>query len=1275
MASDTTSNQLPEPPAASGKTEWRRRSVVWLQQHRGRLLLVAALLVLAGYSLWRLGWSGGVINGLFPYASEARIYVEPPQVYTRERLVNDRFRELNWLESRLELLESTADRAPSQRSSRTIERGLLALRDTDGADVSRSGTVQTSTPGQGALDQNDAFDLDFQRRLAVRAEIMNTLLDDGHDLAGSTLYRLNFDVSIIPRRHATGFGLVAIDVLGSGCEHPAGREACDETQDQVRSYRTLLGDWERELQGFLSKVYRNRITPSPDDLYQVIDPFKGGAAPKERMAFNWYLKAQTIETFLDLVAGANDPDCEEGSKDWQCDAAWRRDAARKALGWPGSTERLAGDLSPRLEQAFGREIQRFVAAVREAIDAGQLQQFLGRFNSVRALCRRYLREEDAAVCDEIDSPPKVASRGCAEGLLRDLRQAGIRIPDESRGVIEYFACGPPPIEPGASASGASASRLVSEIMGSSGCLTGSANPGWDKYRQQRTTVRCPQGIRPEVANLHGLVQLAGRLERVRSVLLASGTDGPVIPFLPQEETEAAAVPRIGRVGLLYACLVKSGLLMPETVEPISEQVESACAALVSAPASAAPDIGKRVVDRIRRANLRGEPRVDPKAFIDASPLLPGNQVPQLKVRFVQPLLDDAARVPSQAGSTGGPRPPTFIDHTSIRMLFEKKFADFFVDRLRRNDIPGYQPSPPIDRFFSIRTTGCEAGDCDVMLSRKRWLDKDVYQSVGGALEARLSGCRIKGPGWFQRLVEGLTGGTGASGSCELEDPDACRSQLRTLLQVTYRKCASDAEAARCHALLRAALGAAKSTAAGRQVLRSAGAVSAAESFKRELGPQYHLFRCCPRPKVPAGEVRACAVGSGCRDCAQRPPELGTEELAIVGDFVDTVTALEFRRALGLLGGPANVKVYAVEPRSRGIKSQDEIRRSERLRASLQAGGELFSGAELAGINDAFQTLERVSARNTIIGFGHLRGEARPAAAPDRGAGRSRGAAPMATFGWMFLPNRFEPKGWLGTERETHQPGAYRLSAVLSVPSWWTDLRLQVRQCWGHFGRVHQSVMSDPYAGQAKCDGAKFHNGLAPAGRTEHLVELPASTDRITEEFEFEVIKVPNINERDPSAIAEVEAGRRDQRLVIEGQRLWRGTMVTLGDQRADEIIVLPDMRGVVARFDCVLPPPGRHHFMPEEIGREGSEAPPDPIYAPMFRKVTVWTAQGHASTTARIWPFKQRTQGEKPCWLDASAPSQTAEKKKPDVSGVEVKLTVSGEPVTGEPGKDSPKQD
>jgi hypothetical protein len=89
-------------------------------------------------------------------------------------------------------------------------------------------------------------------------------------------------------------------------------------------------------------------------------------------------------------------------------------------------------------------------------------------------------------------------------------------------------------------------------------------------------------------------------------------------------------------------------------------------------------------------------------------------------------------------------------------------------------------------------------------------------------------------------------------------------------------------------------------------------------------------------------------------------------------------------------------------------------------------------------------------------------------------------------------------------------------------------------------------------------------------------------------------------------------------LVIEGGRLWRNTVVTVGAQRADRIFVLPNMRGIVAEFRCLeLPllarPPNeaeRYRYgLRENRGLAHTMNPDDgEVPAP----VQVWNSEGKA---------------------------------------------------------------
>jgi hypothetical protein len=1216
-------------------------------------------LVLATWLIHRFVGFGEVGEFLLGrYEAQARIYVEPPQVYTRERLVNDRFRELNWLEARLRQLRSAEDEAASLRTTSSIGQQLTLIQ--KGVDPQSGAAEETQVPAAAvrqplALDLNDAFNLELQRRVAVRSEIMNTLLDDGHDLGGATLYRLNFDVSVIPRADATGFGMVAIDVKAPPCAYPE----CDDRDDptpsadlarQVRTDRALLDDWEQDLQVFLSKVYQDRIKPTPGS--QLNDPFYGGAAPKERMAFNWYLKAQAMETFLDLVAGPNEPDknnapCEPGQagNGWHCDPAQRRNAIRQTLDWPGSDSRLPAELSAGIEPVFHDAIGHFVSEIRATLHQQQLMLFMKRFDGIRNRCREFTKAKAKAKADGVPANQQDAGEGPSERCLArekdppdlpvDLRAVGIAIPNDAKADdwsrwLRALSGNRDTVNTSAAEDVKPDSDHIEQLMAlvsdAPACrnLPRTVYPSWVQRESPELAVPCPERIDPELAKLHGLVQLSGRLERVRAELLRIRPEGPNLHTLARDE--AGDVQRVAaRMEQFYQCFFGASLLnptkessTPETTPPTTR--EQHCAALLAPPAVDPTSDAAAEAERAGSTNAGGE--------------------------AIMRLLHRAEWERSADPAS---------NKALIRSLFEKKFADFFVDRLRRNDIPGYQPSPPVDRFLAIKTSGCQTRSCDVTVMRKRWFTRELYGSIGRDLRDDLEqacGSHDAGPG-----VESPPERDGP------EDPRVrCGTFLDAVLPMTSLRC-SDDQQPRCFHLLNAILDAAQATETDRSVIAPLDGRSGFERFRDRLQDRFSERLADDGCNASANQ------GRDGRKSACTPTDLTPTDVRVAWDFIDSVNALEFGRELSALDGSTPVKVYAVEPRLRGAKSQAEIRRTERLRALLSAGSGTLTGAELQGNADAAQTLEQVTARNTVIGFGHLRGTY-VSSEPSDGDLQH----PVATFGWMFLPNRFEPGGWFGAkERATHESGSYRLSAVLSVPSWWTEVTLAFRQCWGLFGRVDDAVMTDPYAHQAKCDGQHFRSGLAPAGYTEFAVELPASTERITEEFEFEVTKVPYIDHRDPLLGQQpptVEAGRRHQRIVIEGNRLWRGTMVTLGDQRADEIVVLPDMRGVVAKFDCVLPPPGKRHFTDFETTSLGARAPPDPVNAPSPTRLTVWTAQGNAWTWASITPFMQRTEGEQPCWLSdtevrADPPQADSDEKRIDVP-IRVLLDLAGRP--NEPG-------
>lgn len=1122
-------SDAPDPEPKSAGASLAREAVDWARTNGpatlvglARMPVVVVLVLVAGFFwLARPGvvqsviesgtYVSGLVTGRWP--AEARIYVEPPQVYTRERLVNDRFREMNWLEDRLEALNRALPTRPNTTRSQEDRLGLSYGAPGGDEDPQAAAPANGAPASAPALDDTDAFNVELAHRLAVRSEMMNTLLDDSHDLRGATLYRLNFDVSIIPRPRARGFGLIAIDVHpAGGCSAETGpggaasgtqsaAEACDPNGpapvgQAVREYRKLLSAWELELQDFLAKVFESRLLGA-NGLAR--DPFAG--SPKERMAFDWYVRARTVELWLGLLAGANGSECRSGSTGWECDDAARRDHLRALLDLPGSRETLPGDLSAGARTQFAEVIEAYGRATWLEIARREVREFGSALETAlqpppgappKAPSAPAGGPQPGAPLLTAGPPPAGnrsgpgvpprAASGCpgAPGdwpwLACRMQRAGLDVLESDRACFGFAgttdACPTNDVE-----------ALYDRIQNSTGCRAG--------RRPRGTSVPCPRARDSSLSNMLGLIRLASVLRTYHAVL--SGQGG-----LLEASGEYWAQSKIAeRTEALRACIL------------VGENLSVAGQACFE---SLARHVG-RPVERIQRAV----------------------------------------------------RPALAVFAASEQRLFQWWLAEFFVDRLKRSDIPGYRPSPAIDRFFAVEAVKCEVGACEVMVSRKRWLGADDLREVDA----------LRGLWDAQR---------------QAQSDEAARtviaSYLRSLLPTTWRQCLIDEYRETCEALLVATRQAA--VPADRVTLMGPDGDSQARRFQRNL--------------------RALLV-------SQRLA-FSEKERLIVQDYIDSVTALVLKQRLEALGD--DIVVYTVEPRLRSLVDDVSARRALSFQVAQDIPDPSDGSERLSLEEETVSILKQLSTRPTVVGFGHLRGR----------AGNER----RATFGWIFLPNHLEADAAGTGSTETHRAVSHRVSAVISVPSWWTQVGLTVRQCWGRRSRVSDELITDPYAARVQCDGARHRSGLSPAGIVDYAIDLPATPQRITEVFDFEVIKVPYIDVDPSRLMPSVEAGRSGE-IIIEGGRLWRGTMVTLGQQRADTIQVLPDMKGVVATFNCVHPPPGYRHYTDLAATSAGGGRS-DPANRPLSANVTVWTAQGKAITQAQIHPFRQRLEAERPCWLD-----------------------------------------
>jgi hypothetical protein len=177
----------------------------------------------------------------------------------------------------------------------------------------------------------------------------------------------------------------------------------------------------------------------------------------------------------------------------------------------------------------------------------------------------------------------------------------------------------------------------------------------------------------------------------------------------------------------------------------------------------------------------------------------------------------------------------------------------------------------------------------------------------------------------------------------------------------------------------------------------------------------------------------------------------------------------------------------------------------------------------------------------------------------------------ARIGWILGP-RFAPRESGFDFR--HTPIQLALSAVVSLPAWWTNAELSVHTCW----------ISDT------ANGTQPSNPPCSGSGVPHSVRLPGGPDELTRAI------LPSTRGPKPyiTVTPTLEIDRQET-VVIFGQNLWRNPVVFVGRERADRVEILPDMEGVAANFSRVRQPAG--WSLGQQFGLE-------PIW--------IWTSEGTA---------------------------------------------------------------
>jgi hypothetical protein len=335
-------------------------------------------------------------------ADGGEIFIHGPQIYTRERLVNDRYLEDSWLNAMLE--ESTKVSFGHTQALHTNARDRAAL----GAGTGRSpspdvaASQQQSAVGEANVGVGRPPDVSvpptyqLQSRRAYRDRIRSMLvenqLDDRHDLHGNTLFRLHFDATILPSLYSRSAARIEISFNRPSELKSLPRDVKSISLDEIRG---VLDTWEHLYGRWLYSI-ELRLNESANSLARRYETSK--FSPDEYDALLAKLKSTigSISKSITLL-----PD----TADWGCRA--RKASAQQMLEEATRRAKLSLDLANLWTDSENNQISDF----RDAYARGLTP------DAERDVHSLYRRKIETLVNFRRAISPLVASSACATGVL------------------------------------------------------------------------------------------------------------------------------------------------------------------------------------------------------------------------------------------------------------------------------------------------------------------------------------------------------------------------------------------------------------------------------------------------------------------------------------------------------------------------------------------------------------------------------------------------------------------------------------------------------------------------------------------------------------------------------------------------------------------------------------------------------------------------------------------------------------------------------------------
>lgn len=262
-----------------------------------------------------------------------------------------------------------------------------------------------------------------------------------------------------------------------------------------------------------------------------------------------------------------------------------------------------------------------------------------------------------------------------------------------------------------------------------------------------------------------------------------------------------------------------------------------------------------------------------------------------------------------------------------------------------------------------------------------------------------------------------------------------------------------------------------------------------------------------------------------------------------------------KRFKTLLERNAVASVYAVTPKE-SVQRLSEVASNRKVNemllnlSAVSSSAGLSAGLQTLRANDGFyQALRR---QPLVVGMTE-RGRARLTKADGNVVSEDD---KQLVFGWVLGPSfQISPDG--KATRFRHAVAQRPVAAELSLPAWLDAVDIKIETRW---------VREDGSEATAAAGGTTGRKSI------DYTIDLPAQPAEALAAIDERYLREPRIDTFQEVRVVEGEAAT----VLITGRNVWRSTDVFIGSQRSSSLSVLPDNRGVVARFAAIEPPHGAY---------------------------------------------------------------------------------------------------